>query len=190
MIGSLTAAAIPYVAAAALAGGLALGWYGGYRWQAGEVATARAETADLKRQVQRAADRADDRAAAAQRRIDEIAADAERDAAAAKEAYDETIREIRRTASAERVCLSTPVVRLLQRAPDRRDAPRPDPGVAPDPGPGPTADPGGPAASELAISEWIAAVTRQYVGVRDRHRDLAAAVRTLPCVTVGHGPVE
>ncbi|MGE0745249.1 MAG: hypothetical protein AB7K86_08380 [Rhodospirillales bacterium] len=186
MIAGLVTAWGPQIVIAAAAGGFLVGGglagYGVHWWMADSVADARRDRDELMRQVQRASDRAEDRSAAAQREVDRVVAAAARSEATLREDHDETIREIRRTASSDRVCLSAPVVRLLQRTSDRRAGPRPDPGPAADPGPGPAAAADGPAASEQAIAGWIESVRREYVLVRDRHRTLADAVRPLPCV--------
>jgi hypothetical protein len=184
VIKGLVAWLAPYLLWIAFGAGLVVAagpllWFHGVRIESKDL-----EIERLTAAISLAKQQADAKAAAAQLQIDAIVSAADLAALSRRTEYVEIVREVKAVTSPDRQCLGPAAVRVLRRAEDRRDAARPDPGVAPDPGPGPAPDSGGPGASEQAVAQWMAAVRDQYVTVRDRHRDLAAAVRRLPCVEV------
>ena len=174
---------LPYMLAGAfLAGIVAAGgplwWYHGVRMDEKQLVIDRLTGAAAAAKLE-----SDRKAATAQLQIDAIVSAADLAALSRRVEHVEVIREIQVAASPDRQCLGPAAVSVLQRAKDRRDAPRPDPGEPAGTGLRLAPHPVG-SASERAVAEYMAAALDQYTGLRDRHRDLAAVVRTLPCVVV------
>lgn len=181
----ISAAAMPYVAAAAFAAGLVvagapLWWYHGVRMDEQQLVIDRLTGAAAAAKLQ-----SDQKAAAAQLQIDAIVSAADLAALSRRVEHVEVIREIQVAASPDRQCLGPAAVSVLQRAKDRRDAPRPDPGEPAGTGlrlaPHPVRS-----ASERAVTEWMEAALDQYTGLRARHRALGDVVRVLPCVEIAN----
>jgi hypothetical protein len=180
---SLSAAALPYVAAGAFVAGLAAAtvpwwWFHGVRMDQKQLAIDLLTGAVAKAEID-----ARRKAADAQRQVDQFNAALEVARNTQEAVHVEVIREIQVAASPDRQCLGPAAVGVLQRAKDRRDAPRADPGEPAGTGLRLAPYPVG-SASERAVAEWMEAALDQYTAVRDRHRALAGTVRTLPCVEV------
>jgi hypothetical protein len=155
-----------------------------WKYQGTKITKLEGEKVALETAVRIAGEQAEKVRADAQFKVEQLTLKHDREQTERDESYEQSIKALREAASPTRMCLSGPVVGLLNDGPGRRPARKnKDPREALGLTPGPAADPNGPAGpgvSERAVADYLGLVKNQYMGVKNQVRTLAGLVRECP----------